>query len=767
MEHRKQRNWMLAVMLVIAVAFSNVCPAIAAKLPDQTVLEKVGESEKPLGNEGRKGQEADDTEIHVEDGAGKVTEVSAPSNVQKPEAEEGLEEEENQDNLEESFKEENQDNLEESLKGENQGNIQEESDEAVKDKTPEDEKSKESVWIWSDREPVLMEAEEGEDLSGQFFDLSRASGVCPTYDEAYEAMISMKNDYPEGMRWTNFEPYGSGGEWGQYYRFRGGSVKGASLGVGCAAFVFALSDKAFGDLPARTIDKGGFQYEDVKVGDILRVNNNSHFVIVLRVSPGGVTVAEGNYNKSVHWGRVLSKSEVMGADFIVTRYPAGYSEEQDADGAAQSGTEGSLSWTLTKGGTLTISGKGAMPDYTENSRPSWEKYADGISQVIIEDGVESIGSYAFYDSQAMGVQIPGTVTSIGNGAFKSSALMEITVPGSVKAVGDEAFYNCQGLKSATFHEGVQSIGVNAFHKCAIAYLDFPSSITAVGSGAFMECDSLVQVRFAPGEQKVSLGNDLFSKCTWLSNVTLPLKADKISSGMFARCYMALTYLYIPAGVEVDGMGTSGSPFAGCGVLKKIDFGGTESEWNTNGGNSAMIYAYGNNWKDRVMVRYNVPFTDPFAPIPGDKGDLVACSHADSDGDGRCDICGSMMPAGPGSSGNPGNSGGGGKGRDGSSAAAAPAAIMYGGLDYSAVFDAEYYCNRYKDLKAAYGNDRDALFCHFLIHGMREGRQAVDTFNVSAYKARYTDLQKAFGESLPLYYQHYMQFGIDEKRNARS
>ena len=102
---------------------------------------------------------------------------------------------------------------------------------------------------------------------------------------------------------------------------------------------------------------------------------------------------------------------------------------------------------------------------------------------------------------------------------------------------------------------------------------------------------------------------------------------------------------------------------------------------------------------------------------------------------------------------------------GSSAVVVPTAIVYGGLDYSAVFDAGYYCDRYKDLKAAYGNNREALFSHFVAHGMREGRQAIDTFNVLAYKARYTDLQKAFGENLPLYYQHYIQFGIAERRNA--
>lgn len=91
-------------------------------------------------------------------------------------------------------------------------------------------------------------------------------------------------------------------------------------------------------------------------------------------------------------------------------------------------------------------------------------------------------------------------------------------------------------------------------------------------------------------------------------------------------------------------------------------------------------------------------------------------------------------------------------------------LLYGGLDYSSVFDAEYYSNRYQDLKEAYGDNAEALFMHFLTHGMKEGRQASAAFNVHAYQDRYADLRKAFGENLPLYYQHYIQFGKDEKRN---
>lgn len=80
-----------------------------------------------------------------------------------------------------------------------------------------------------------------------------------------------------------------------------------------------LSDAAFGSLPARKY----YDYTQVRVGDILRLNNDSHSVIVLNVNADSYTIAEGNFNSKVHWGRVLKKSEVMNGTttYALTRYP--------------------------------------------------------------------------------------------------------------------------------------------------------------------------------------------------------------------------------------------------------------------------------------------------------------------------------------------------------------------------------------------------------------------------------------------------------------
>ena len=91
--------------------------------------------------------------------------------------------------------------------------------------------------------------------------------------------------------------------------------------------------------------------------------------------------------------------------------------------------------------------------------------------------------------------------------------------------------------------------------------------------------------------------------------------------------------------------------------------------------------------------------------------------------------------------------------------------LYNGVDYSLVFDPNYYANRYSDLKSVFGTDANKLFDHFCKSGMKEQRQAIDNFDVKKYMARYSDLANAFGTNYPLYYQHYCQTGIKEGRTG--
>ncbi len=456
--------------------------------------------------------------------------------------------------------------------------------------------------------------------------------VVPTPAQAYQAMIALADQdaYREGTPWTNDEPYSDSKG---YYYWKGGELDGHRISaVGCVAFAFILSDAAFGHLPARMYAPGGFTYEDIKVGDILRVSGDAHTVIVLEVSDAGVVVAEGNismgdHKGKVHWGRAISREEVMrDTSHYITRYPEGYipPDDPEANVSIGSGTlEGGLTWNLTKAGILTVSGGGAMPDFSSVEDQPWKEHSSAIREVVIENGVTSIGACAFWNCGVLGAEIAPSVTSIGNSAFRKSSIVSVTIPSGVKTIGDSAFRECANLGSVTVSEGVETIGQSAFNACTkLGMITLPSSIGEVGAAAFSQCEKLGIVTFTPGSKQVKMGDNLFTRCYGLIKVTLPKSIDRISEGMFQNCLM-FPGLEIPEGAESIG----GSAFASSAVsvvlipssvksigiaafgscpLEKIYYTGSEEQWKNVSkiGDTATAVA-----KAEIIYNY-VPSPEP-------------------------------------------------------------------------------------------------------------------------------------------------------------
>ena len=116
-----------------------------------------------------------------------------------------------------------------------------------------------------------------------------------------------------------------------------------------------------------------------------------------------------------------------------------------------------IKWTISRDNkTITISGKGEMPDFDNTSsgkRCPWEDKKSKIDKVVIEEGVTTIGKHAFSGCIALNeVQIPKTVKTIGIAAFQGcNTLRQIDIPGSVKDVRGFAFYDCPQLGQVHTH----------------------------------------------------------------------------------------------------------------------------------------------------------------------------------------------------------------------------------------------------------------------------------------------------------------------------
>ena len=166
------------------------------------------------------------------------------------------------------------------------------------------------------------------------------------------------------------------------------------------------------------------------------------------------------------------------------------------------GDGANISWTLDADGVLTVSGTGNMKGSTypepENDWSGWDHLRDSIRQVVITEGVATIGNEAFRDCPNLtGVSFPNSIMWIRDSAFaRCNALTTITIPKSVKSLGHFAFSDCSSLKSISFEEGFQSYGMGAFDGCAsLMSLTFPKTVTDIYDLTFDNCKSLKSIYF--------------------------------------------------------------------------------------------------------------------------------------------------------------------------------------------------------------------------------------------------------------------------------
>ena len=238
--------------------------------------------------------------------------------------------------------------------------------------------------------------------------------------------------------------------------------------------------------------------------------------------------------------------------------------------AASSGTCGeSLTWTLSDDGVLTISGTGSMDDYERTVHTPWGKQRFYIREIVIEDGITSIGAHAFDGCyNATTVSLGNNVTSIGNSAFEScESLAGVTIPDSVIAIGDRAFVDCQNLTNLTIGSGIANIGEEAFWNCnSLTELIIPNNVITIGRGAFLSCDNLASVTIGNGLTVIN--ENTFSGCSKLNSVSLGTNVHTISDFAFSQC-SCLTNLVFPASVAYIG----NEVFNICNNLAELYFSG--------------------------------------------------------------------------------------------------------------------------------------------------------------------------------------------------
>ena len=272
-------------------------------------------------------------------------------------------------------------------------------------------------------------------------------------------------------------------------------------------------------------------------------------------------------------------------------------EEPVLDSGTCGDNGSNVTWKLTEDGILTISGTGAMIDYGDDKsyrKTPWRDYF--IESVRIDEGVTSIGGWAFKNCVLTSVMIPDSVTSIACGAFSECrSLASVTIPEGVTSIDGYAFSGCSGLTSVTIPNSVTSIDGYAFSGCSgLTSVTIPNSVTSIGEDAFSGCSGLTSVTIP--DSVTSIGDFAFRGCSGLTSVTIPSSVTSIGGGAFSGC-TSLTSVAIPSSVtEIGGSAFSGCTgltsvtipdsvtsidgyaFSGCDSLTDVYYAGTAADW---------------------------------------------------------------------------------------------------------------------------------------------------------------------------------------------
>ena len=262
----------------------------------------------------------------------------------------------------------------------------------------------------------------------------------------------------------------------------------------------------------------------------------------------------------------------------------GKTEAQTVIATGNCGANGNnLTWILTNNGTLTISGSGAMEDYS-SSYPQWKQlFEDIIKTVVIGDSVTTIGVYAFtLLPQLTSVVIGNSVASIGKGAInRCPNLQSVTIPKNVSYIDEQsAFWACDNLK---FFE-----------------VDSDNLYYASENGVFFNKIKTILFQYPAGKTDI--------------NYSVPNGVETIYGDAFFRCYN-LTSVTISKSVTTMGfvIGCAGYPvivsvFRGCYNLTSINVESDNMNFTSENGilfdkEKTMLLQYPAGMTDTT---YNIP-----------------------------------------------------------------------------------------------------------------------------------------------------------------
>ena len=201
--------------------------------------------------------------------------------------------------------------------------------------------------------------------------------------------------------------------------------------------------------------------------------------------------------------------------------------------------------------------------YIDDNAFSWCVYLSGF--LSLPPTLEIIGAHAFSMCKQLSgtLSFPSSLSSIGENAFQGCIGLTgmVTIPSSINRI-PEGLFSGSGICSVSFHDGIIEIGSHAFQGCTNlkGEISLPKSLQILNDGAFAE--TLISGTISFPESIVYIGAGVFFDCSRLSGiVTIPESVAVLNNGLFQGC-SNIEGIVLPASITAIGDGA----FSGCSMI---------------------------------------------------------------------------------------------------------------------------------------------------------------------------------------------------------
>lgn len=176
-----------------------------------------------------------------------------------------------------------------------------------------------------------------------------------------------------------------------------------------------------------------------------------------------------------------------------------------------------------------------------------------LYDVILPEGLRTIGQQSFYNSPVRRVNFPASIKNIDWYAFHNAPIAEadlsetsitelaadifggcnslkrLILPKRLVSIGNSCFYNCSSLEcTIELPESLKTIGQSAFYSSPVTITKFPNNLTKIGSSAFY--NGLRNTSVVLTSPELTIEGWAFSNCPNLKTVELPVCVSVLTSG---------------------------------------------------------------------------------------------------------------------------------------------------------------------------------------------------------------------------------------------